>query len=193
MDFSSAFNTMQAHLVIDQLAKYNVNPSIQLWVLDFLTSRLQMIKTDLECSSWININTGSPQGCVLFPVLFIIYTNELISNDPTCTIFKYADDSAIVGLITNNIQIPYLKVVRDTVKWCQDNYLSLNVSKTKELISDPKKTDRILLNLIIQDDEVEIVKQYKYLGCIIDSDLTWKANTVELSKKVQKNFLCSGN
>ena len=55
------------------------------------------------------------------------------------TIIKLADDTTVVGLITDNDETPYRVEVRELAVWCQDNNLSLNVSKTKELILDYRK------------------------------------------------------
>ena len=54
-------------------------------------------------------------------------------------ITKFADDTTVVGLITDNDETAYREEVRDLSVWCQDNNLSLNVSKTKELIVDYRK------------------------------------------------------
>ena len=51
-------------------------------------------------------------------------------------IIKFADDTAVVCLITNDDETAYGEEVRDLTVWCQDNYLSLNVRKTRELIVD---------------------------------------------------------
>ena len=75
IDYSSAFNTMQPHILINRLAQYEIPARLQLFVLDFLTNRKQYVRTDNELSSIININTGAPQGCVLSAFLFILYTN----------------------------------------------------------------------------------------------------------------------
>ena len=47
------------------------------------------------------------------------------------TIIKFADDTTVLGLITHNNETAYREDVRDLAVWCQDNNLSLNVSKTK--------------------------------------------------------------
>ena len=107
IDYSSAFNTMLPHLLIDKLQHYNVHPNLQLWILDFLTNRSQHVRTDLETSPRININTGAPQGCVLSAFLFIVYTNELCENNKSCKIIKYADDTVVVGLIKDNDESKY--------------------------------------------------------------------------------------
>ena len=55
------------------------------------------------------------------------------------TIMKFADDTTVVGLITDNDETDYMEEVRDLAVWCQDNNLSLNVIKTKEMIVDYRK------------------------------------------------------
>ena len=55
------------------------------------------------------------------------------------TIITFSDDTTVVGLITDNDETAYREEVRDLSVWCQDNNLSLNVSKTKELIVDYRK------------------------------------------------------
>ncbi len=61
---------------------------------------------------------------------------ELEVNWP---IFGVADDTVVLGLISNNDETAYLDEVERLTSWCQDNCLSLNVSKTKELIVDFRK------------------------------------------------------
>ena len=74
---------------------------------------------------------GAPQGCVHSPLLH----GQHDSN----TIIQFADDTTGVGLITDNDETAYREEVRDLAVWCQHNNLSLNVSKTKELIVDYRK------------------------------------------------------
>ena len=71
--------------------------------------------------------------CVLSPLLYSLFTHH--SN----TIITFADDTTVVGLITDNDETDYRDEGRDLAVWCQDNNLSLNVSKTKELIVDYRK------------------------------------------------------
>ena len=54
------------------------------------------------------------------------------------TIIKFADDTTVVGLITDNNETAY-REVRDLDWWCQNNNLSLNITKTKEMIVDYRK------------------------------------------------------
>ena len=84
VDFSSAFNTIQPHLLIPKLLQMNINKSTCLWILDFLTERPQFVSlihdNKTVTSSIAIINTGVPQGTVLAPTLFTIYTESCRSS-----------------------------------------------------------------------------------------------------------------
>ncbi len=90
-------------------------------------------------SNSITLNVGAPQGCVLSPLLYSLYTHDCVSSHSSTSIVKFADDTVVLGLISNNDETAYLGEVERLTSWCQDNCLSLNVSKTKELIVDFRK------------------------------------------------------
>ena len=104
IDYSSAFNTMQPHLLINKLDNYDIQPSLQLWILTFLTNTTQNVKTLKGNSETISINTGGPQGCVLSVFLSIVYTNDIRSPNQKSHIIKYADDTVILRLIDNDYE-----------------------------------------------------------------------------------------
>jgi len=61
--------------------------------------------------------------------------------------------------------------------WCSNNYLTLNVKKTKELVIDFGQTTYEHKPLTINGEEIESVEEYKYLDTIIDHKLSWVQNT----------------
>ena len=109
IDYSSAFNTMQPHILISRLTECNIPARLQLFVLNLLAIRKQYVRTQTELSSTSSISTGAPQGCILSAFLFI-YTKALSLCSPTCKIIKYANSTLILGLINNNNEENY----RDT-------------------------------------------------------------------------------
>ena len=188
IDYSSAFNTMQPHILVKKLASYNVPAKLQLWTLDFLTERSQYVRTSSEISNTIKINTGAPQGCVLSAFLFIMYTNDMCLNSPDCKIIKYADDTVILGLVKDNDDSDYLETVSYVADWCKDNCLDLNVTKTKEMLFDFRRNKPEVTNIQIDNSEVECVKSYKYLGVNIESNVKWDSHVHSQIKKANQRL-----
>ena len=91
------------------------------------------------CCTTLILNTVAPHGCVLSPLLYSLFTHDSLAKHHSNTIIKFSDDTTVVGLITNNDKPAYREEVRDLAVWCQDNNLSLNVSKTMEMIVDYRK------------------------------------------------------
>ena len=106
-----------------------------------------------------------------------------------CIIIKYANDTVITGKILNDDCRNYETQVQKFVEWCTENYLVLNVKKTKEMIIDFRKKFINVPDIISIDGEpVERVKQYKYLGIVIDDGLKGNANTNLVIKKCNQRL-----
>ncbi len=79
VDFSSAFNTIIPTLLQTKLTQLAVHSSICQWITSFLTDRQQLVRLGKFISNSRSTNTGAPQGCVLSPLLFSLYTNDCTS------------------------------------------------------------------------------------------------------------------
>ena len=134
VDFSSAFNTLQTHLLLLRLLDLDVSPSIVLWVRAFLRDRPQTVCENSVKSNELILNTGAPQGCVLSPILFSIYTNEVMSNTTTLTLIKFADDMALVARLKDEQSLSsYFNFIGHLISWLDESYLKLNVKKKKKI------------------------------------------------------------
>ncbi len=166
-----------------------LNTSLCDWIQDFLTCRPQVVKMGQFSSNSITLNIGAPQGCVLSPLLYSLYTHDCVSSHSSTSIVKFADDTVVLGLISNNDETAYLDEVERLTSWCQDNCLSLNVSKTKELIVDfRKRQQQPYTPLMISGTPVERVSSFKYLGVNISEDLTWTAHIQTQVKKARQRL-----
>jgi hypothetical protein len=109
------------------------------WVLDFLTDRPQVVKVGINISTSLTLNTGAPQRCVLSPLLYSLFTHDCVAMHNSNSIIKFAYDKRAVGLINNKDEKAYREEVRALGVWCQENNLTLNVNKTKEMMVDFRK------------------------------------------------------
>ena len=87
------------------------------------------------------------------------------------------------GLITDNSETAYREEVRDLTVWCQDNYLSLNVIKTKEKIVDYRKRRTEHAAIFIDRAVVEQVESFKFLSAHTTNKLTWSKHTKTVVKR----------
>ena len=125
---------------MDKLMKMNVNANLVVWIQSFLSNRIQYVNFNGTLSDVFEIHTGAPQGCLLSAVIFIIHT-AACRNVSKHVIIKYADETLIIGLISNEEDADtYSQEIDHFVEWCDCNFLNLNIKKTKEMIVDYSKS-----------------------------------------------------
>ncbi len=128
VDFSSAFNTIIPDTLLNKLTQLSVPTSICQWITSFLTDRQQLVRLGKFSSSTRTTSTGAPQGCVLSPLLFSLYTNDCTSKDPSAKLLKFADDTTVIGLIQDGDESAYRQEVKELAVWCSLNSLKLSCS-----------------------------------------------------------------
>ncbi len=164
IDFSSAFNTIIPQQLINKLNLLGLNNSLCNWILDFLNRRSHSVRVGHNTSSTTTLSTGAPQGCVLSPLLFTLLTHDCTAKFSSNHIIKFADDTSVVGLISNNDGMHYRKKVAQLAEWCGANNMSLNMRNTNEVVMDFRRYSVDHPPLTIDSSTVERVSSTKFLG-----------------------------
>ena len=89
-------------------------------LLNFLTDRCQQVFVNMLSSVQSVTCTESPQGCVLTPLLYILYTDDCRSNQENSYLFKFADHSALLSLLQGT-QGGHGAALDDFIDWCDDS------------------------------------------------------------------------
>lgn len=142
-----------------------------------------MVKVNGILSDLLCLSTGSPQGCVLSPLLYILYTNMCQSKHANNTVQKFA------SFLQDN-ESGHGSIIEKFVIWCDESYLELNLTKTKDMIIDFRTRASLYDTTIIKDQVVDCVESYTYLGTLIDSKLTFEKNCETLCKKGHQHLFC---
>ncbi|KAK3569504.1 hypothetical protein QTP86_032109 [Hemibagrus guttatus] len=188
VDFSSAFNTIIPTLLQTKLTQLSVPSSICQWITSFLTDRHQLVKLGKFMSNSHTTSTGAPQGCVLSPLLFSLYTNDCISTDPSVKLLKFAEDTTVIGLIQDGDESAYRQKIEQLAAWCSLNNLELNTLRTVEMIVDFRRNTPALPPLTIMNSTVPTVESFRFLGTTISQDLKWDTHIDATIKKAQQRL-----
>ena len=134
-------------------------------VHQLLKNRKQFIQyKNIKKSSTQMIPCGVPQGSILGPLLFILYTNDLPNSLTNSKVILFADDTTIYMSSTNIVQL-YESINRDLdslSEWFRANRLSLNISKTHYIlfgqnpVKIPKTLSIKIMNEIIEHRQTVI-------------------------------------
>ena len=153
------------------------------WIKAFLTGRKHRVHVDGELSSWINAKSGIPQGSVLGPTLFILFINDMpkaIKN--CCKIF--ADDAKLYRpILTKEDASSLQEDIDNLVHWSANWQLPFNVDKCKCMrIGKGKNAQPYYMD----KQQLDIVKEEKDLGVIIDNRLKFHRHASAAIKKANK-------
>ena len=199
IDLSKAFDTLNHGILIKKLNYYGLTQTPLKWFKSYLENRKQYTQINGVTSSLASIDTGVPQGSILGPLLFIIYINDIYTASPHFEAILYADDTSLITPLcsftgpTNSMQIASASINYEIQKlqtWLNTNKLSLNVSKTKFMLfhyPQRKVTDKIPV-LQINNEKIEHIEEFNFLGLTIDSCLNWKAHTQKIANKISRTL-----
>ena len=194
LDLSKAFDTIDHLILIDKLKYYGINGTNLNLFSSYLNNRNQYTEIDHIKSNMLPITTGIPQGSILGPLFFIIYINDFAQASKMFNFIIYADDttlSSTLNTFNDNTQNDNLEsLINDELlkinEWLKINKLSLNIAKSKYMTF--QRTNKNIQTLTVKIDNINIkqVKEFNFLGLIIDTNLNWKRHTEKISNACSK-------
>jgi len=197
LDFSKAFDTVNHLILCDKLKnRYNFSNNSVNWIHSYLVDRSQYVTYNGISSSTAIKNCGVPQGGILSPTLFKIYTNDmeqcLVHKDSS--IYQYADDTTIIVNADNpNSLISKANDELDAIyHYCVMNNLILNLSKTKGMVFNNISHYCFDHYIVVNNYRIDIVNSFKYLGVYIDDNLKFSSQIHHICGKLSScNYVLS--
>ena len=160
------------------------------WNADFLTDRQQEVVLESVHSKATDVTSGVPQGTVLGPVLFLVYINDM-PEKISATSRLFADDSLVYRIIRSKKDHALLQEDLDKLQdWEHDWVMQFNPDKC-EVIRITNKTNPLTQAYYIHGTKLQTVKDAKYLGVTISSELSWNKYVDNTAKNATTslNFL----
>ena len=159
----------------------------------YLTNRNQYVQLGETSSDMKKIMTGVPQGSILGPLLFSIYINDLTNASDLLEAILYADDTTLLFHPTksvNNLNLSAkINSELDAINmWFRANKLSLNSDKTKYMIFHRPKSTPPNVKLKINGNDLEQVHTFKFLGLLLNENLTWTDHLQHIRIKISKSI-----
>ena len=190
LDQSKAFDLVEHPLLLDKLEQYGMRGVCLDYLRSYLDSREAYVNFKNSLSDSYAIETSVPQGSVIGPVLFNIYTNDLIYYLHNAGVVAYADDTTLVlnGPDLESLCAAMNDILSRLSVWCRFNGLSLNCQKTKFMVFSNMNVATIP-DLRIDGKSIEHVTNFKYLGLIIDNKLKF---TSQIENVIQRMASATG-
>lgn len=191
LDLSKAFDSVDHDILNKKIQSYGIRGVALELIKSYLLNRKQcVIETDntgvLIKSDIVLIERGVPQGSILGPLLYVLYTNDLPSMVDVKTIMYADDTSLIIGNTNVENLIQTVTAALDSLEgyFCK-NSLKLNKEKT-QIINFTYQKDNNEVILTSGNDIIRSVNSTSFLGVKIDSRLNWKTHIDHVSQKVAK-------
>ena len=208
-DWKEAFPRQCPKLGVEAFIKCGVRPSLIPLMINYLQDRTMRVKWHGHISEERKLNGGGPQGATFGIWEYLAQSNDSADCVQPENRFKFVDDLTVLekinllitGLSSINcraavpndipshnqfISAEHLKsqeYIRKIKEWTDNQKMILNAKKTKVMIFNFTNKYQFTTRLVLNDQNIEIVKQAKLLGVLITDDLKWDTNTELLVKK----------
>ena len=189
VDYQKAFDNIWREGLYYKMITAGISTSIIKLIRDMYNKNNQCLKMNGWVTGQFPSIKGVKQGCVLSPILFNIFINDLptyfnkackpiIINNEHINCLMYADDVLLLSESKEGLSECLNKLYAYNKKWC----LTINKRKTK-VITFQKSGKTKKLNIKYNNTLLEETNEYKYLGTIINKTGNFKQNNIFLKKK----------
>jgi len=183
LDMSVAFDTVDHQILLHRLeSAFGLTGTVLSWLRSFLHGRTQQVIFNDIASTVAAVRSGVPQGSVLGPLLFLLYTADIpvIASDHNLGIHCYADDGQLYVSDKAGGAVSLVSKVSVCIgeidKWMSSNRLKLNSEKTQFIwLGSRQQLEKISIDsIILAGSTVVFQSSVNDLGVMIDNHLTLK-------------------
>ena len=215
VDMSAAFDVVDTDLLLDKMKLYGFDRDAVQWMWSYLTHRSQGVYIEGSMSKLLPLEAGVPQGSILGPVFYTIFTNELpqVVHEEDCpmegvageSIFSiqcqecgglccYADDSTytVTGKNTAELSEKLTKKYSVMADFLTDNKLKVNDEKTHLLVMTTRQkrrhVDTTTTSINTPSATITPSSTERLLGAEIHHDMRWREHVLDSENSMVKSL-----
>ena len=190
-DFSRAYDKVWREGLIHKMIKLKVPYSFVRYTRLFLSARKTMVEINGARSKPFFLNEGLPQGSAISPLLFLIFINDITEfTDEKATPSLFADDTAIWVGASKDKEESIQEMQRNInaiSNWAKKWKMVLNSDKTQVMVLSTSPEDTNWKpELLLDKKKLKVVKEYRFLGVLIDNQLRFNAHVKQIATKCKK-------
>ena len=191
LDLSSAFDTIDHHLLLERLRlMFGVTGPALNWLKSHLTDRTQLVKQGDDLSIPMLLQTGVPQGSVLGPILFTSFISPVhcIATQFGVHQHQYADDTQLYMEISRDPSDPGISNLESALQslssWFLHNGLALNPEKSEAILIGTHARNRTISNtqVNVAGAVIPLSTSLKLLGVHLDNNLNFNKHVNSVAK-----------
>ena len=183
LDLSAAFDTIDHQILLNRLRlSFGVGELALSWLTSYLVGRVQSVRIGRHSSSPMSLTSGVPQGSVLGPLLFTIYTSPIarIAQFYNISLQQYADDTQLFIALSPHSPSTEISVLTTCLSnlhtWFCLNGMALNPDKSEAILLGTTQRATYYSHLTSVDlaaCPVPLVSHVKILGVTLDNRLSF--------------------
>ena len=197
LDCSKAFDSISRPLLLEKLRRYGIKDGALDLIRSYLSDRIQRVKVDSTYSDVLPCITGVPQGSILGPLLYIIYTNDVDVAIKSWSAL-YADDNNSLhrAKSLDEAMTKAQASLQRTEEWFRSNKVCVNGAKSKYIVVARKEQGESDVKLQIEGRALQRVrstedgenKSTAYVGLHLDEKFDFIPHIDAMCKRALKNL-----
>ena len=196
VDFSKAFDGVKHEYLWHRLISYGLHGRVLRVLRSMYNNCKSCVLCDEGITNYFDCSIGTRQGCLLSPLLFTLFINELsvymcktvrdnlfiTENVPSAGLLMYADD------VNDSADIPIAlqRKLNQLEMFCKQWSMTVNLDKTNIIVFRNGGIVKRCEKWFYMGKEVKCTKHYNFLGLLISSRLSWSPAKNELATKGKK-------